>query len=306
MDRVVGLLNCRRLALVAVVLAALVVVLAGCGSSTAAGTPGSVRVVAAENFWGDIAAQIGGRYTTVTSIISNPNTDPHLYTSNAANAAAVAQAQVVIENGVGYDTFMSQLLGASGAHPVVVSAQQVMGVTGANANPHLWYDIPRVPAMAAAIEQAITRADPAHKAAFQANLARFEKSLAPLQALIAKIKAKYTGVPVAYTERVAGYLLADAGLNVVSPPGFAAAIENGNEPAPADVQAMDALLTGRKVRVLLYNVQTVSATTQQVRALAQQYGIPVVGVSETMPPSQGSYQAWQLHQAQAILRALGG
>lgn len=292
-------------ALCAVTLLALVVSACG-GATVGAGSGSKVRVVAAENFWGDIATQLGGGRVRVTSIISNPNTDPHLYASNAANAAAVAQAEVVVENGVGYDTFMGDLLGASGAHPLVVSAQQVLGVSGAGANPHLWYDIPRVPTVAAAIERALARADPADKTAFQANLAKFDTSLAPLEAVIAKIKSAYGGAPVAYTERVAGYLLADAGLRVVSPPGFARAIEDGNEPAPGDVRAMDALFADGKVRLLLYNEQAVSAATQSVRALAQQYGVPVVGVSETLPPSDASYQAWQLRQAKEILRALGG
>ena len=189
---------------------------------------------------------------------------------------------------------------------MVVSAQDVLNVRGANANPHLWYDIPRMPLVARAIEQALVRVDPGAKAAFAANLARFDRSLAPLRALIATIKRKYGGTPVAYTERVPGYLLADAGLRVASPQGFAAAIENGNEPAPGDIEAMSALLTGHKVRLLLYNLQTVSAVTQHVRSLAQQAGVPVVGVSETLPPSDPTYQAWQLRQARAILRALGG
>ena len=296
-----------RLSLGALALTAvLLLLLSGCGDSTPAGTPGVVRVVAAENFWGDIAAQIGGGHVKVTSIISDPSADPHLYASNAANAAAVAQAQVVIENGVGYDTFMGDLLGASGAHPTVVSAQAVLGANGADANPHLWYDVPRVPAVAAAIERALAHSDPTDKATFQANLKAFDTSLAPLQAVITRIKERYAGAPVAYTERVAGYLLTDAGLTVASPPGFAAAIENGNEPAPADVQAMDSLLTGHKVRLLLYNQQAVSPVTQRVRTLAQQNGIPVIGVSETLPPLDRSYQAWQLRQARAILRALGG
>lgn len=284
---------------------ALIVSACGSGAATTSGG-GKVNVVAAENFWGNIAAQIGGSEVKVTSIISDPSADPHLYASNAANAAAVARAQVVIDNGVGYDTFMNDLLSASGAHPAVVSAQAVLKVSGADANPHLWYDIPRVPAVAAAIEQALARVDQAHKAVFEANLAKFDRSLAPVKAVIATIRGKFSAAPVAYTERVPGYLLADAGLTVVSPPGFAAAIENGNEPAPGDVQALNALLSGHKVRLLLYNEQAVSAVTQRVRSLAQQNGIPVVGVSETLPPSDASYQAWQLRQAQEILRALGG
>lgn len=287
--------------------AALVVLalsLAACGNAGSAN--GKVRVVAAENFWGNIAAQIGGSRVSVVSIISDPGADPHLYAANAANAAAVAQAQVVVENGVGYDTFMSHLLSASGTHPDVVSAQTVLGVDATDANPHLWYDVQRVPAVAAAIEQALVRADPADKATFEANLALFEKSLKPLRAVVTRIRARYAGAPIAYTERIPGYLLGDAGLTVASPPGFASAIENGNEPSPGDVQAMDALLTGRQVRLLLYNEQAVSPVTQRVRALAQQNGIPVVGVSETLPPSDATFQAWQLRQAEEILRALGG
>ena len=125
-------------------------------------------------------------------------------------------------------------------------------------------------------------------------------------AVIAKIRSAYAGQPVAYTERVPGYLLADAGLTVVTPPGFATAVENGNEPSAADTQAMQALIAGHKMRLLLYNTQATSAVTQRVRALAQQAGIPVVGVSETQPPGDRSYQAWQLRQVTAILRALGG
>ena len=284
----------------------LVAAVAACGSAPASSRGGRVAVVAAENFWGNIAAQIGGDRVKVTSIITNPTADPHLYASNAVSAAAVARARVVVENGVDYDTFMDDLLGGSGTHPVVVSAQDVLKVTGADANPHLWYDIPRVPLVARAIEGAFVRVEPAGKAVFAANLAKFDRSLAPLQAVISTIKRKYGGAAVAYTERVPGYLLADAGLTVASPASFAAAIENGNEPAPGDVQAMNALLTGHKVRVLLYNRQATSAVTQRVLSLARQAGVPVVGVSETLPPSDATYQAWQLRQAKEILRALGG
>jgi zinc/manganese transport system substrate-binding protein len=288
-------------------LALLALAASACGGAGAGGgSDGKVRIVAAENFWGNIAAQLGGNQARVVSIISNPNSDPHLYAANAATAAAVAQAQVVIENGVGYDTFMGDLLGASGAHPLVVSAQQALGVSGADANPHLWYDVSRVPTVAAAIERALARVDPVDTSAFQENLAKFDASLAPLEAVIAKIRSSYGGAPVAYTERVAGYLVADAGLRVVSPPGFARAIEDGNEPAPADVQAMNALFAGGTVRLLLYNEQTVSAATQGVRAEARRYGVPVVAVSETLPPSDRDYQAWQLRQAKEIFRALGG
>jgi zinc/manganese transport system substrate-binding protein len=152
---------------------------------------------------------------------------------------------------------------------------------------------------------AFAAADPAHAADYRANLARFQAGLQPAEAVIRQIQASYHGVPVAYTERLPGYLLAAAGLSVQTPPGFARSIENGNEPSPADSQAFEQLITGRQVRVLLYNSQVTSSATQHLRDLAAQNGVPVVGVSETLPAGL-SYQAWQLQQARALLEALGG
>jgi zinc/manganese transport system substrate-binding protein len=282
--------------------------LGACGMKPApsGSAPQRVRIVAGENFWGDIARQIGGNRAEVTSIISDPNTDPHLYESSAANASAVAGAKIVIVNGLGYDDFMDRLVAGSGAHPDIISAQKVLGVTAADANPHLWYDIPRVSLVAKAIEQALMRADPAGASAYAANLTRFDRSLDPLLSVIGQIKSKYPGAPIAYTERVPGYLVSAAGLTLVSPPGFALAIENGTDPSPADARTMDAVIATRRARVLLYNTQAVSAVTRRVLGEAKAAGVPVVGVSETMPPQFKTYQAWQLDQATQILHALGG
>ncbi len=285
------------------------IVLAGAGCAAAAPpvTPGVVRVVAGENFWGNIAAQIGGRHARVTSIVSSPVADPHLYEADVANALAVAEAGLVIENGAGYDAFLPQLLGAT-RHPgrIVVSVQRVLGAAGPDVNPHFWYDVPRVPRVARAIAAALARLDPGDAGAFAAGLAAFDRSLRPVAHVLAEIRRRYGGTPVAYTERVPGYLLRAAGLAVRTPPGFARAIEDGVDPGPADTAAMNGLLTGHKVRVLLYNAQAVSPVTQHVRLLARQAGIPVVAVTETMPPGYRTYQAWQLAQARAVLRALGG
>jgi len=281
--------------------------LAGCGSPPPPVTPGVVRVVAGENFWGSIAAQVGGRHARVTSIISSPNADPHLYEADVANALAVAQAGLVIENGAGYDAFLSQLLGATRHRGrIVVSAQRALRAAGPDVNPHFWYDVPRVPRVAAAIEAALARLDPRDAGVFAANLATFDRSLRPIEAVIAQIRRRYRGAPVAYTERVPGYLVQAAGLTVKTPPGFAAAIEDGVDPGPGDTAVMDGLLTGHKVKVLLYNAQASSPVTVHVRSLARQAGIPVVAVTETMPSSFHSYQAWQLAQARALLRALRG
>ena len=281
--------------------------LAGCGSGPPPAAPGVVRVVAGENFWGNIAAQIGGRHVRVTSILTSPTADPHLYESDVSTAVAVAEAGLVIENGAGYDDFVTQLLGAT-SHPgrVVVSVQDVLGATGPDVNPHFWYDIPRVPQVARAIEAALARLEPRYARAFAAGLAAFDASLRPIEAVIGQIRRRFPAAPVAYTERVPGYLLAAAGLRVLTPPGFAAAIEDGTDPSPDDTVVMDGLFTGHRVKVLLYNAQVVSAVTQHVQALARSSHIPVVGVTETMPPAYRSYQAWQLAQAEAIRRALGG
>jgi zinc/manganese transport system substrate-binding protein len=282
-------------------------VLAGCGTPRAPVTPGVVKVVAGENFWGNIAGQIGGGHVQVTSILSNPDTDPHEYEANVADALAVAEARLVITNGAGYDDFLTQLLGATtNAGRIVLTVQAVLGMGGSGVNPHFWYDIPRVPQVAAAIEAALARLDPPDAKVFAANLAAFDASLRPIDAVIAAIRRRYPGAPVAYTERVPGYLLQAAGLTVVTPPGFASAIEDGNEPSAGATAQMFELITSRGTKVLLYNAQTVSPVTQQVRALARQYGVPVVPVTETMPPSFRSYQAWQLAQATALLSALGG
>jgi zinc/manganese transport system substrate-binding protein len=272
------------------------------GAST--GARGVVQVVAAENFWGNITSQLGGRDVKVTSLITNPNADPHLFETNAADAATLAQAQVVIENGAGYDDWMSALLGADSGHPHIVTAATVLHITGSDPNPHLWYDIPRVPKVAAAIAGALEKAAPDDAATFKANLAAFDKSLAPLDATLATMRAHFHNAPVAYTERVPGYALAAAGLDAQTPPGFARAIEDGTDPGPADSLAMQKLIDDRDINVLLYNVQTVTPVTAQVRALALRHDIPVVGVSETMPAGAASYQQWQQSQLTKLLHAL--
>ncbi len=269
-----------------------------------AASSGSVSVVAAENFWGDIAAQIGGRDVTVTSLITSPTADPHLFQTNAVDAALLARAKVVVENGAGYDSWMRSLLAADGGNPRLVDAATVLHVTGSDPNPHLWYDLPRVPAVAAAIQRALAKAAPPDAPTFARNLAAFDASLTPLEATLSSIRRGFHHVPVAYTERVPGYLLAAAGLDVKTPSGFARAVEDGFDPSAADTLAMRKLISDHDVDVLLYNVQAVTPVTTQIRALARQHGIPVVGVSETMPAADATFQQWQESQLVQLLRAL--
>lgn len=283
--------------------------LVGCGSpsSPVAAAGGRLAVVAAENFWGDIARQIGGDHVVVTSIITDPNADPHSYETDPRDAAAINDAALIIENGAGYDDFVDKLLSTNpNTGRDVFSIAQTVGAGGGNPNPHLWYNPDYVTAAARAIETHLASHDQAHAADFQANLQTFLAAYQPYIDTLATIRAKYAGTPIAYTERVPGYLVEKTMLRLATPASFAQSIEDGNDPSPADTAAMDDAMTHRLVKVLLYNAQVTSPTTQTVRDLATANGIPVVGVAETIPAGQPTFQAWQTHQAQAILAALGG
>lgn len=294
---------------VGAVLTLVAVALAGCGSHPSprpTGSAAQLGVVAGENFWGDIAKQIGGSHVTVTSVITDPNADPHLYESDAATAAAVSGAQLVIVNGLGYDDFMGKVL-ATSPNPArkVLTAAAVMQISGGNANPHIWYDIAKVPQVSSAIAAQLGALDPADAPAFAANAKTFNDSLASLDAAITNIKIKYAGAPVGYTERVPGYLLDAAGLKLATPTSFAQAIEDGNEPSPADSAAMDSAVRSKAIKVLLYNAQVTSPATEAVKTLAQRSGVPLVGVTETLPGTDANFQAWQLRQVNELTSALG-
>lgn len=263
-----------------------------------------LQVIASENFWGNIASQLGASHVHVKSIITDPSADPHLYESNAGNAAAVSSADVVIVNGEGYDDFMGKLLGSSkNSSRQVLTVQQILDAPD-GVNQHFWYDIPRVSEVASKITDSYITKDPSHKVDYQHNLMVFNHSLQPLLQTISQIKHQYPFTPVAYTEPVPGYLLNDVGLVVKTPKGFAKSIEDGVDPSPSDGEAMDALMTSKGVRVLLYNAQTKSPVTEHVKDLAKQAAIPVIGVSETLPTYEKSYQSWQTDQLKQIITAL--
>jgi zinc/manganese transport system substrate-binding protein len=286
-----------------IVLAAGGLLLAGCGGAK---TGSGLAVVAAENVYGDIAQQIGGTHVHVTSILSDPNADPHLYEPGSSNGLAVATARVVIQNGLGYDAFMTKLENAApNAKRSVLTIADVLGVRGRDANPHLWYDVPALGRIGSAIAAALEHADPAHSSVYRAGFARFDASLAPLRREVAQLRQAFGGLPVAYTEPVPGYLIDAAGLKNLAPSSFTRAIEEGTEPPPQAVAAMNALMTRRLVKVLLYNSQAVSPITSRVRAEAAHAHIPIVGVSETLPPHR-TFQQWQLAQARQLSAALTG
>lgn len=277
------------------------------GRGSAPGAPTVVPVVAGENFWGDITRQIGGEHVQVTSILTDPNADPHSYETDPKDAAAISSASLVVLNGLGYDDFASKLLAASPkAGRVVLSVDKAAGVGGGNPNPHLWYSPTYVTSAARAISAQLTTSDPADATTFAANLRTFLGSYQSYTDTLAQIKAKYSGAPIAFTERVPGYFVEAAGLRLATPASFAQSVEDGNDPSPADTSVMDSAVQKKTVKVLFYNGQVTSPTTQKVQDLARASGVPVVGVTETIPAGEKDFQTWQTDQAKSVLRALGG
>jgi zinc/manganese transport system substrate-binding protein len=287
------------------IMAAFAIGAAGCGTSMAGGSAsGRLSVVAAENFWGNLAQQIGGSHVDVTSLISSPDADPHLFEPGTRDGFEVATASVVIVNGANYDPFIDRLLAAApSSHRTVVRVSDVLHVTGSDPNPHLWYDTPALPAVVRAIASAFSTADPANATAYRVGATRTIAALRPLERAVKQLGQADAGVPVAYTERVPGLLLAAAGLRVLTPSGFARSIEDGTDPSASNVASMQALITGHKIKALLYNEQATSPVTSQLQSLARSNGIPVVAVTETMPRG-ASFESWQLAQVNALSAAL--
>lgn len=273
-------------------------------AAASAGPP--INVLGTENFYADLLTEIGGVRVAATSILNDPNADPHEFESSPQTAKQVADARLVIVNGVGYDDFMQNLLGASpDPTRVVLTVQQLMGYAD-DVNVHIWYNPATMPKVADAATQALSTLEPANAAYFAANEQAYLASLKPISDKIAELKAKYAGTPIAFTENVAGYLTDAIGLDLKSPIGFMKAIEEGTDPAPADVAAERDLFTSHTIKVLLYNIQVISPTTQAIHDLAVQQNIPIVGVAETIPAQFSTFAAWQLAQLQDLQTDLGG
>ncbi|HLI06374.1 MAG TPA: zinc ABC transporter substrate-binding protein [Ktedonobacteraceae bacterium] len=259
--------------------------------------------MAAENFYGNIFQQLGGKYVSVTSILSNPNTDPHEFESNVQDAIAVSSAKIVIENGLGYDSWMDKLLSASpNSSRIVLVAGQIANHPLPD-NPHVWYGIDNVQTIAKAMANALIKVDSAHASFYNQNLASFEQSLTSIQQTLAHMKAKYTGTPVGLTEDIFLYQAMPLGLNVLTPLAFQRAIAEGNDPPADTVVTANAQITQHKIKVLIYNEQTVTPITTNLQNEAKQAHIPIVGVTETMPPDK-TYQTWMLAQLATLAAAL--
>jgi zinc/manganese transport system substrate-binding protein len=297
----------RRLPL-ALAAVALAVAVSACGASGSAagsgGAAGRIVAVGAENQYANVISQIGGRYVNVTAIMRNPNTDPHTFEASPSVASTVAAARLVVQNGLGYDSFMNKIEAASPSRSRrVIEVQTLLGLPASTRNPHLWYDPSTMPRVAAAIVRDLSALAPAHAAYFSANGRRFDATLRPWLKAIASFKHRHAGTPVAVTEPVADYMLQAAGAEIRTPWVLQADIMNGVDPAPQDVTLQDNLFNQHRVKVFLYNRQVTNTVTQAFLKLAEQDHIPVVGVYETMPTGY-SYGSWMLAETRALNAAV--
>lgn len=274
-----------------------------CNSSSLAQSSGKMNVVAAENFYGDIAKQVGGEHVNVSSVLSDPNVDPHEYESSVENGKAVATAQLVIQNGGGYDEWMKKLLDASpNDNRSVVTAFDIAPQKLPD-NEHVWYSPQNVKVIASSIATVLKKQDAAHAADYDANLKKFDDSLQALEQKISKIKSKYAGTPVGLTETIFLYQTGPMGLDVKTPGELQKAIAEGNDPPANTVAIANNQITHGEIKVLIYNEQTNTPITSKLQRDAQSKNIPIVPVTETMPQGK-TYQSWQLDQMNSLEQAL--
>ena len=286
---------------------AIIILLAGAvlgGAATSASAqPGKpIQIVAAENFYGDVAKQIGGSNVAVTSILTNPDQDPHLFEASASVARNLSAARLVIYNGIDYDPWVSKLLGAakSADRKAIVVADLIGKKSGDN--PHIWYDPATMLALAKALSQELGLADPGHAADYSRNLAKFEQSLQPVQAKVAALRTRLSGTPATATEPVFGYMFDALGMTVRNA-SFQLAVMNNTEPSASDVAAFENDLKTHQVKLLVYNSQASDPVAARMEKLAKAAQIPVVGATETEPPGK-TYQAWMLGELDAVDHAL--
>ena len=297
----------RRLAALAA-LAGAALLAAGCSSSFALDTTtadGKIVAVGAENEYADVIQQVGGKYVQASAIMSNPNTDPHTFEASASTGRLVNAARLVVQNGLGYDTFMNTIENAvPDSSRQVIVVQKLLGLPDSTPNPHLWYDPATMPKVASAIADSLAALQPKHAAYFKANAAAFTSSLRTWINAIGSFKQQYPGTPVATTEPVADYLLQALGADNKTPWAFQADVMNGTDPSAQDVALERSLFTQRKVKAFLYNQQVTDSLTESFISLARANHIPVVGVYETMPEPGYHYQSWMLAEVRDLQKAV--
>jgi zinc/manganese transport system substrate-binding protein len=290
-------------------LATLAVMAALLAAGSVAAAPGAevalANAIGVENEYADVISQIGGKYVQVQAIETDPNTDPHSFEASPKVARQIAAAQLIVENGVGYDDWADKIMSASHRpNRKVINVQKLLGLPDTTPNPHLWYDPKTMPAVAKAITDELSALNPAQAAYFHANADKFVASLEPWNAAIAAFKAKHDKTPIATTEPVANYLLEAMGFDILTPFSLQKAIMDGNDPAPQDVTTQNDLFSGKKVSVFAYNQQVTDALTESFLDQAKKSGIPVVGVYETMPTPGYNYQSWMMAEVAALEKAV--
>jgi zinc/manganese transport system substrate-binding protein len=289
------------LALVAALLA-----LAGCGGGgTASGAGGKLNVVAAEDFWGSVAEQVGGERVTVTDIITNPAADPHDYEPTAADGRALAGAQVSIVNGIGYDEWASKLLAANAdGSRVEVDVGDVLGLKSGD-NPHQWYSPGSVHRVIVALMEAFEQADPGHDSYYEGRAAKFEaETLKPYHHLIDEIGEEFSGTQVGASESIFEPLAPALGLRLITPRGFMDGIAEGAEPSPGDKATTDHQVEDHEIRLWVYNSQNATPDVKRLNEAAKAAGIPIATVTETLTPEGASFQGWMVRELEGIQKAL--
>jgi zinc/manganese transport system substrate-binding protein len=262
-----------------------------------------VAVLAVENFYANLVQQLGGQCVSVTTILSDPDADPHEFQPTANDVRAFQAAALVVENGLGYDDFADKALATLSQKPVVVRAGDVVGLD-VGANPHIWYSAGYVDQIKAAILAGLKQVNPDASGYYDEQSAGLEQAFATYRGLIAQIATEFGNTPVAATESIFVDMSYSTGLMLVTPLEFMTATSEGEDPAARDIATFQDQLNARQVKVLVYNVQTVTPVTERLKTLATQNDIPIVGVSETMPPGVATFQGWQAGQLQSLLNAL--
>ena len=273
------------------------------GAGSASGVP---TVVASTDVWGSVAQAVAGDHAKVTSIITNPSADPHSFEASPSDAAAISDATLVVYNGGGYDHWVDDVL-ANHRGVASVNAYSLLDAAAigepAPANEHVFYDLGTAKAVATTIADRLAQDDPAHAADYRSNAAAFNRNADAVEQTEKAIRTTHPGAAVVATEPVAHYLLVAAGLSDKTPAGFSASVEQDADPAPVDVAAMLDLIKDRQVAAVVFNEQTVTAVTKQVQAAAQSAGVPIVGVTETLPAGS-DYLSWQRATADRLASAL--
>src|SRR5713226_8314850 len=262
-----------------------------------------VAVLAVENFYGNLVHQLGGQCVNVTVILSDPDADPHAFQPTAGDIRAFQTAALVVLNGLGYDDFADKAVGALSRPPAVIRAGDVLGLQ-VGANPHVWYSAGYVDQLKAAITAKLKLVAPDASSYFDTQAAALDQSFGAYRQLIGEINGQFGNVPVGATESIFVDMAYATGLKLLSPPEFMQAIAEGNDPAAQDIAEFQNQLKGKQVKVLVYNVQTATPITEQLKGMARDANIPIVGVSETMPVGAQTFQGWQAGQLRLLLNAL--